>query len=426
MPKVASALSPAAVAAIIKDQKPGKYAVGGAPGLALVIHPSGAARWVLRTRVHGKSTDRKLGSYAAHAGTPGALTLKQARDAAAGMRVKVADGADPVTERRRAREAEQQAAVEREKRKTFEEVAYLAHDAKSASFKNAKHGAQWITTLQTYAFPTIGDKPVADIRAGDVAEALRSIWHEVPETASRVAQRIAAVMRYAEAHGWTDRAPVKAALELLGPQRVAVDHHPALPVADVPRFMAALRAAEGVGARALEFAILTAARSGEVRGATWREIDLKARLWTVPGARMKRGRPHAVPLSADALALLKAIPKGGPEDLLFASTQPGYEGAQVSDMTLSAVVRRLHEADVAAGGAGFIDPQEGDRVATPHGIARSTFRDWCSENGVPREIAERALAHAVGDKTEAAYARSTLIEQRRPVMQAWGAYCKGG
>jgi len=423
MPKIAESMSPAQVAAKVKAGVPGKYAVGGAPGLALVVYPTGAAAWTLRTRVDGKSTDRRLGGYTGHAGTPGALTLKQARDAAGGMRVKVADGADPVTERRRVREAERQAAVEREKQKTFEEVAYLAHEAKSASFKNAKHAAQWITTLQTYAFPTIGEKPVADIRAGDVAETLRPIWHEKPETASRVAQRIAAVMRYAEAHGWTDRAPVKAALELLGPQRVAVDHHPALPVADVPRFMAVLRAAEGVGARALEFAILTAARSGEVRGATWREIDLKVKLWTVPGARMKRGKPHAVPLSDAAVALLKALPRGEPGDLLFPSTQPGYEGAQVSDMTLSAVVRRLHEADVAAGGPGFIDPQEGDRVATPHGIARSTFRDWCSENGVPREIAERALAHAVGNKTEAAYNRTALLEQRRPVMQEWAAHC---
>lgn len=415
-------MSAAAVAAIVKERAPGKYAVGGAAGLALVVHPSGAVAWMLRTRVGGKSTDRKLGAYAAHAGTPGALTLKQARDAAAGMRVKVADGADPVTERRRAREAEQKAAELRAQQKTFDEVAYLAHEAKAPRFKNAKHAAQWINTLETYAFPSLGDRPVTDIRAGDVAETLRPIWHEKPETASRVAQRIAAVMRYAEAHEWTDRAPVKAALVLLGKQAAKVESHAALPIGEVARFMVALRAAEGVGARALEFAILTAARSGGVRGATWREIDLKAKLWTVPAARMKAEVEHVVPLSDAAVALLKSLPRGEPDDLVFPSEMPGHEGNPLSDMTLSAVVRRLHEADLAAGGKGFADARSG-RVATPHGIARSTFRDWCSETGVPRETAERALAHAVGDKTEAAYLRTTQIEQRRPVMQAWGALC---
>jgi len=424
MPKLASALSPAEVAAIIKDQKPGKYAVGGAPGLALVIHPAGAAGWVLRTRVHGRSTDRRLGGYAAHAGTPGALTLKQARDAAAGMRVKVAEGADPVTERRRAREATQKAAELRAQQKNFAEVARLAYEAKAPSFKNTKHAAQWITTLETYAFPTLGDRPVGDIRAGDVVETLRPIWHEKPETASRVAQRIAAVMRYAEAHEWTDRAPVKAALVLLGKQAAKVESHPALPIGEVARFMVALRAAEGMGARALEFAILTAARSGEVRGATWREIDLKARLWAVPAARMKAEVEHVVPLSDAAVALLKSLSRGEPDDLVFPSEMPGHEGSPLSDMTLSAVVRRLHEADLAAGGKGFTDARSG-RVATPHGIARSTFRDWCSENHVPREVAERALAHAVGDKTEAAYLRTKLVEQRRPVMQSWAKFLAG-
>lgn len=422
MPRTEESKSPAAVAAIVKEREPGKYAVGGVPGLALVITRKGSCTWVLRTRVDGRSTDRRLGSYAAHAGTPGALTLKQARDAAAGMRVKVADGADPVTERRRAREAKQKAAELRAQQKTFAEVAHLAHEAKAPSFKNAKHAAQWITTLETYVFPTLGDRPVGDIRAGDVAETLRPIWHEKPETASRVAQRIAAVMRYAEAHEWTDRAPVKAALVLLGKQAAKVESHAALPIGEVARFMVALRAAEGVGARALEFAILTAARSGEVRGAIWREIDLKAKLWTVPAARMKAEVEHVVPLSDAAVALLKSLPRGAPDDLVFGSEMPGHEGSPLSDMTLSAVVRRLHEADVAAGGKGFTDARSG-RVATPHGIARSTFRDWCSETGVPRETAERALAHAVGDKTEAAYLRTTLIEQRRPVMQAWGAFC---
>lgn len=429
MPRIGDSKSPAQVAAIVKSGTPGKYAVGGAPGLALVIQPSGTASWVVRLRVDGKSTDRRLGSYSLHGGTGDALTLAQARRKAPELRVEIGQGTDRISVRRAEHEAAQQAAEARADEKTFAEVARLAHETKAAGFKNVKHAAQWITTLETYAFPFIGEKAVAEIRAGDVVEVLRSIWHEKPETAGRVAQRIAAVMRYAEAHGWTDRAPVKAALELLGPQKPQVKHHPALQVADVPRFMTALRGAQGTGARALEFAILTAARSGEVRGATWREIDMKATLWAVPAERMKRGQRHVVPLSDAAVALLKALPKGEPDELVFRSEMPGYEDQPLSDMTLLAVVRRLHNADVAAGGKGFLDVQQlrdGEHpVATPHGIARSSFRDWCSETGVPREIAERALAHAVGDKTEAAYARSTLIEQRRPVMQAWAKFLAG-
>lgn len=424
MPRKAAEMRPADVAAIVKAGQPGKYAVGGVGGLSLIVRPDSDPVWVLRTRVDGSSTDRRLGAYAVHAGTPGALTLAQARAAAGRMRAAVESGTDPVTQRRRERKAAKEAAEQRANQKSFAEVACLAHEAKAPSFKNAKHAAQWITTLETYAFPTIGDKPVAEVRAGDVVETLKPIWHEIPETASRVAQRIGAVMRYAEAHGWTDRAPVKAALELLGKQGAKSESHPALPIADMPRFMVALRAAEGMGARALEFAILTAARSGEVRGATWREIDLKAKLWTVPATRMKAEVEHVVPLSDAAVALLKVLPRGEPSDLIFGSEMPGYEGQQMSDMTLSAVVRRLHAADLVAGGKGFTDTSSG-RIATPHGIARSSFRDWCSENHVPREVAERALAHAVGDKTEAAYLRTKLVEQRRPVMQAWAKFLAG-
>ncbi len=424
MPRIGDSKSPAQVAAIVKAGAPGKYAVGGAPGLALVIQPSGTASWVVRLRVDGKSTDRRLGSYSLHAGTGDALTLAQARRKAPELRVEIGKGTDRTSVRRAEREAARQAAAAKSSAKTFAEVAYLAHETKAGGFKNAKHAAQWITTLETYAFPTLGERSVADIRAGDVVETLKPIWHEIPETASRVAQRIGAVMRYAEAHGWTDRAPVKAALGLLGKQAAKAESHPALPIVAMPRFMAALRAAEGMGARALEFAILTAARSGEVRGAAWREIDPEAKLWTVPAARMKAEAEHVVPLSDAAVTLLKALPRGDPGDLVFGSEMPGHEGQQMSDMTLSAVVRRLHTADLVAGGKGFIDTSSG-RVATPHGIARSTFRDWCSENHVPREVAERALAHAVGDKTEAAYLRTKLVVQRRPVMQAWAEFLAG-
>lgn len=407
MPRVSKGLSPASAKALVQAGEPGKHAAGVVAGLSLVVRSPGRASWVLRTRIDGRSTDRALGDFAFHAGR--GLTLAQARDAAGRLRVQLAGGADPLAAKRAARAAADRA-------RTFAEVAALAHAAKSASFRNAKHAEQWIATLQTYVYPTLGTVPVADVRAGDVADALRPVWQAKPETARRVAQRIAAVLRYAEAHGWTERAPVKAALELLGGQQRAVEHQPALPVDQMRRFMPALRAAEGMGARALEFAILTAARSGEVRDATWGEVDLQARLWTIPGARMKAGRQHAVPLSAPAVRLLEALPRGDADDLIF----PGERGA-LSDMTLSAVARRLHAADVAAGGPGYVDRETG-RVATPHGF-RSTFRDWCAQAGVSRELAERALAHAVGDKTEAAYYRDRLIEERRPVMERWAAHC---
>ncbi|MCL4182436.1 MAG: tyrosine-type recombinase/integrase [Burkholderiaceae bacterium] len=444
MPRKAPELAPADVSALVRIGVPGKFSVGSTRGLTLAVRRPGVAVWTLRLRIDGRSTDRRLGLYVertrSHAdpltlaqARDAQLTLAQARDVADVLRVAIAAGADPVTQRRAARKATEA----RANQKTFKEVANLAHADRAAGFKNAKHAAQWITTLETYAFPTLGEMPIADIHAANVADVLRPIWHNKPETASRVGQRIATVMRYGEAHGWTDRAPVKAAIEMLGPQKVEEAHHPALAVGDMPRFMAALRAAEGTGARALEFAILTAARSSEVRGARWHEVDLKARLWTVPGERMKRGRRHVIPLSDAAIALLRALPGGEPGGLIFPG-EPQKRGrprgrtssgalAPLSDMTLLAVVRRLHEADTAADGAGFVDREQmregAHPIATPHGVARSTFRDWCGETGVPRELAERALAHAVGDKTEAAYARSTLVEQRRPVMQAWGRFC---
>lgn len=427
MAKAVAPLSGAAVAAIVKAGKPGKYAVGGAPGLALVIQPSGTASWFVRLRVDGKSTDRRLGSYALHGGTGDALSLAQARSKAPERRVEIRKGTDE-TSVRRAERAKAAQAEGQAKQKTFAEAARAAYEVKRPTFKNDKHASQWITTLETYAFPTLGARPVAEIRAADVKDAILPIWHEVPETARRTLQRVMSVLEYAEAHEWTDRAPSRGAVVTLlgGAQTAQPQHHAAVPIDGVPRLMKALAGAEGMGARALRFAILTAARSGEVRGAAWREIDLQARLWTVPAERMKRegNGDHVVPLSDAAIALLKALPQGEPDDLIFPSEQPGSEGLQMSDMTLSAVIRRLHAADVAAGGPGFTDSRSG-RVATPHGVARSSFRDWCSENGVPAEVAERALAHAVGDKTERAYLRTKLIEQRRPVMQAWGAFCVG-
>ena len=417
MPKKAETLS---AQQVDKLRVPGKYAVGGADGLALVVQPkTGVRSWVLRVRVDGKSTDRKLGGYS-NKGKPGCLTLKQARDAAAALRAQIAAGGDPVAQRR-AEEAAAEEAV-RKQAATFEAIARETYATVAASFRNEKHAAQWISTLETYVFPTLGDRPIDTIRVPDIAEVLKPIWLEKPETARRVRQRMDRVFRYAMAHGAADTNPVPAVDDLLPVQQDAVEHHPALPLADMTRFMLVLRAAWGTAARALEFAILTAARSGEVRGARWRELDLEAKVWNVPAERMKRRRPHAVPLSDRAIELLKALPEGAPGDLIFPSDQ--NPGEPYSDMALSAVVRRLHDADVNNEGPGFFDPHSGGRIATPHGF-RSAFRDWCAETHVPREVAERALAHVVKDSTEAAYNRTQLVEQRRPVMDAWARHCGG-
>lgn len=414
MPRKAETLS---AQQVDKLRVPGKYAVGGADGLALVVQPkTGVRSWVLRVRVDGKSTDRKLGGYS-NIVKPGCLTLKQARDAAAGLRAQIAAGGDPVAQKRVEEAAAEE--VARKQAATFEAIARETYATVAASFRNEKHAAQWISTLETYVFPTLGDRPVDAIRVPDVAEVLKPIWLDKPETARRVRQRMDRVFRYAMAHGAADTNPVPAVDDLLPAQQDTVAHHPALPLADMARFMPALRAAWGTAARALEFAILTSARSGEVRGARWREIDFEARVWNVPAERMKRRRPHAVPLSGRAIELLRGQSPGEPDDLIFPSDQNPDE--TYSDMAFSAVVRRLHETDVRADGAGFVDPNGGNRVATPHGF-RSTFRDWCAETHVPREVAERALAHVVRDSTEAAYNRTQLIEQRRPVMQGWADF----
>ncbi|MDE8344178.1 MAG: site-specific integrase, partial [Acidocella sp.] len=282
--------------------------------------------------------------------------------------------------------------------------------AHAAGWRNAKHGAQWAATLEAYAFPVIGAHSVAAISTSDVLDILRPIWTEKPETASRLRGRIEAVLDYAKAQGWRsgeNPAAWKGNLDNLLPARskvARVTHHPAIPYADLPPVMARLLDAEPVSARCLAFAILTAARSGEARGARWDEIDVDAATWTVPGERMKAGRPHRVPLSEAALDILRAIQplQRGLDGLVFPG---GKAGRPLSDVALS-------KALVAAAGEGF----------TVHGC-RSSFRDWCAEQtSYASEIAEAALAHTNRDKVEAAYQRSDLIERRARLMQDWSDY----
>lgn len=375
---------------------PGRWSVGGVDGLALQVTSPDARSWVLRVTAAGKQRELGLGSFPS-------VTLTEARERARSLRAQLSSGQDPVAERQAARSA---AAAERAAQQTFETLAgqYIAQHA--SGWKNSKHTAQWTATLKTYVEPVIGNLLVRDITTAHVIKILDPIWLTKTETATRVRSRLEQVLDFAAARGLREgpnparwRGNLDAALPK--PARVAkVQHHPAVPVADVAAVMIRLRRQQGMGARALEFAVLSAARSGEIRSATWAELDLEKALWTVPAARMKAGREHRVPLTAPALALLAALPKGKADEPVFAAPR----GGMLSDMTLSAVMRRM-----------ALD-------AVPHGF-RSTFRDWAAEcTDYPAEVAEMALAHAVGDKVEAAYRRGDLFEKRRQMMDDWAAF----
>ncbi len=324
-----------------------------------------------------------------------AVSLAMARERGAEARRLIAEGRDPITKKQQA------------KPKTFREAALELIESKRPSWKNAKHAAQWTATLEAYVFPKIGAVQVAKIETADVISTLTPIWSQKPETASPVRQRIEAVIDYASALGIrTNENPARwrGHLDHLlpKPKKVrAVKHHPALPHAKIADFMTDLVARDGVAARALGFTILAAARSGETRGTTWGEVDLDARVWTIPAERMKAGKEHRVPLSEFALALLGTRgQEDANEKLVFESE--AKPGKPISDMSMTAVLRRMERTEIAV-----------------HGF-RSTFRDWAGETtGFPREVIEAALAHGIKDKAEAAYARSDLFDRRRALMEAW-------
>lgn len=366
---------------------PGRHADGN--GLYLVVDPSGAKRWLLRTMVQGKRRDIGLGGVAL-------VPLAEAREKATTYRKQAREGGDPLAERRKSRV----------NIPTFAEAAEQVHADHKASWKNKKHAAQWITTLRTYANPHLGTRRVDQVDTPDVLRALSSIWLTKPETARRVRQRINAVLDWAKAagHRGGDN-PVEGVERGLPKQANRDDHHAALPYAEVPAFVARLRSSEqGEMARlAFEFLILTAARTGEVLGAEWPEINEGEALWTVPAARMKAGREHRVPLSERALVILRRAKELAPESTLIF---PGRKaGKPMSNMVFLMALRRM------------------DVPITAHGF-RSSFRDWAAEaTSLPREVAEMALAHTIENKVEAAYRRGDLLSKRREMMVAWSAFC---
>lgn len=397
------------------------FSVGGVPGLYMQLTPMGGRSWVLRVKVGTLRRDIGLGGF------PG-VTLSQARDKARDARAKIESGIDPVEERKAAKAS---LVAAQRRGLTFADAVDRALAAKLDAFKNAKHRQQWENTLATYATPDLGKMLVQDITTQDVLRVLQPLWMDKTETASRLRGRIEAVLSWATVAGHrTGDNPARWAgnlKELLPPpSKVANEgNHPALALDDAPRWFAALQTREGFGARALEFAALTATRSQEVRGALWDEIDLDKALWIIPGARMKMDREHRVPLSARAVAMLRALPRLEGNPLVF----PAARGGQLSDMTLSATMKRMHESEIAQGGAGFID-RTSKRPAVPHGL-RSTFRDWVAEKTTyPGDMAEVALAHRISNAVEASYRRGDMIEKRRRMMADWadfmGGKVKGG
>ena len=388
-------------------------AVGGVSGLLMQLMPSGSKTWLLRTKVGDKRREIGLGGYPS-------VTLSQARDRAREAKDAIWRGDDPIEQKKAAR-ASLIAAQKRGLSFSDAVERYLA--AKLDEFRNEKHKRQWRATLDTYAKPIIGAMLVSDITVSDIQRTLVPIWQDKTETASRLRGRIEAVLAWASVSGHrTGENPArwKNNLDAVLSKRGAIassENQPALSLADAVPWFADLQKREGIAARALELLTICASRSGEVRGATWAEFNLDAGLWTIPAGRMKMKREHRVALTPAAVALVRSMPKVDGSNFVFAAPR----GGPLSDMTLSAVMRRMQEAEIKAGRKGWLDPRSG-RPAVPHGL-RSTFRDWAAERTeYPRELAEIALAHNVGDETERAYRRSDMLERRRAMMVAWADF----
>jgi integrase len=371
----------------VETAKPGKY--GDGANLYLVVSKTGARKWVLRFTWRGKPKEMGLGSAAN-------VSLADARDKAATARRKISQGINPIEERKR------ESGIP-----TFGEVADDVRQSLSEGFRNEKHKAQWKSTLENYAAP-LRAKPVDTIETDDVVEVLKPIWTVKPETASRVRGRIEKVLDAAKAKGFRDGenpARWRGHLDHLLPRRskLARGHHAAMPYEDVAGFIARLRTRQATAALALELCILTAARSGEILGMQWSEIDLDKEVWTVPANRMKAGREHRVPLSPRAVAVLRQLDELKAGEFVF----PGQaRNKPISSMAMEMMLRRMKIED-----------------ATVHGF-RSSFRDWAGNvSNFPREVVETALAHVIGDKAEQAYRRSDALEKRRKLMDQWAAYC---
>ena len=382
----------------LRKLKAGMHGDGG--GLYLQVTASGARTWIFRFKApNGRTREMGLGSL-------NTISLAEARDTARECRKLCRDRIDPI-EQRQARLAATR--IESAKMMTFDACAERYIAAQRPGWRNAKHANQWPITLATYVSPVFGKVPVNAVDVGLVMRAVEPIWHEKPETASRVRGRIEAVLDWAAARGYRqgdNPARWRGHLENLLPARARVrrvKHHAALPYTEIGQFMDKLRRQEGVAAQALEAAILTAARTNEIVGARWDELKFHEKLWTIPATRMKAGKEHRIPLTEPLLAILEAMRAIRVSDFVFPG---GKADKPLSNMAMAMVLRRIGRGDL-----------------TVHGF-RSTFRDWAAEcTNFPREVAEMALAHTLSDKVEAAYRRGDLFEKRRRLMEVWAKHC---
>lgn len=393
---------------------PGTFAVGGVAGLSLQIGRFDSRSWVFRYRHNGRRREAGLGPYPD-------VPLAKAREYAREARELLRAGIDPIEQRRAAARRLQ----------TFRQAVERYWAEKAIEFRSAEHREQWRASLERHAVPLLGNIAVADITLQDVLQVLTPIWTTKTETASKVRQRIERVLDFATVAGYRsgdNPARWRGNLDMVLPAPTKLTggrNYPALRLDDAARWFAALARRQGASARALEFQALTAARSGAVRFMTWDELDLERGLWTIqPGRRSSKippsGRPHRVPLPASAAALLAALPRALDNPLVFWAPR----GGALSDATLGAVMRKVHEADTRAGGAGFVDARS-SAPAVPHGL-RSTFRTWVAERTrYDGDMAEIALAHKVGTKVQQAYDRSDQVEKRREMMAAWGRFLSG-
>ena len=379
------------------ERKQGRYADGG--GLYLQVSSQGTKSWLFRFTQGGKARQMGLGAIQT-------ISLPEAREAALKCRKLLHEGIDPIEARNRERSSKRSQAASA---KTFKECAEEYISSHRAGWRNAKHAAQWTSTLETYAFPVIGSLPVQDIDTPLVMNVLKPIWQVKTETASRVRGRIEVILDWATVGNYRkgeNPARWKGHLAIMLPAKstvMKVKHHAALPYDEIGAFMEQLAERDSVSARGLEFQILTAARTGEVIGATWAEIDLDKAVWTIPAKRTKTAKEHRVPLSSSATALLEHMQEVSTSEFIFLGAR---SKKPLSNMAFLQLLKRMGRGDLTA-----------------HGF-RSSFRDWAAERtNYPNEVAEMALAHTIGDKVEAAYRRGDLFEKRRKMMDAWADYC---
>ena len=420
MPKKAKELSALSVAKIKEN---GRHAVGGVDGLHLRI-VDGSRAWVLRVAVGKKVDDQgkvKIHRRDIGLGSFPEVSLSEAREKGRELKKKIRDGIDPLQEKQERLNALK---IQKHLAKTFRECAEVVIAKKTLELKNQKHIGQWSSTLETYIYPTLGDLIVGTITKVDIATVLEPIWIEKNETAKRIRGRLETIFDYAKAMGYfvgDNPAEWKGNLEpILGNLKQESRPHPSLPYEQVAGFIQHLGQKKGISPKALEFAILTACRSGEIFGAKWHEIDFKNKVWIIPKERMKAEKEHRVPLSQQAINLLESIqPYTQSHDFIFPAPRTGE---MLSDMSLTTLIRRLHEQKFKENSIGYIDPKQ-NRIITTHGF-RSTFRDWSADKtDYPREVCEHVLAHKLPDEVEAAYLRGAYLEKRKSLMTDWAEFC---